>query len=101
MRGSYLVRRGETFHLRMRVPAPLVGAIGSSEKLSLYEARRRDARLKASYLAFHIRGFFAYLRRVIRSLGHTEVRRLVESWRAKMIDRDSEVRRLVETRAHA
>jgi len=98
MRGSYLVRRGETFHLRMRVPHPLVVVVGCSEiKLSLYEARKRDARLKASCLAFHIRGFFAYLRRVMQTLSHAEVRRLVESWRAKMIDRDSEVRRLVET----
>jgi integrase len=98
MRGSYLVRRGETFHLRMRVPAPLVGAIGSSEiKLSLYEARRRDARLKASYLAFHIRGFFAYLHGAMQNLSRAEVTRLVESWRTKMIARDSDVRRLVET----
>jgi len=82
----------------MRVPAPLVGAIGSSEiKLSLYEARRRNARLKASYLAFHIRGFFAYLHRAMQNLSRAEVTRLVESWRTKMIARDSEVRRLVET----
>jgi len=98
MRGSYLIRRGETFHLRMRVPAPLIDAIGSSEiKLSLYEARRRDAQLKASYLAFHIRGFFAYLHRAMQNLSRAEVTRLVESWRTKMIARDSEVRRLVET----
>ncbi len=82
----------------MRVPAPLVGAIGSSEiKLSLYEARRRPAQLKASYLAFHIRGFFAYLHGAMKNLSRTEVTRLVETWRNKMISRDSEVRRLVET----
>jgi hypothetical protein len=82
----------------MRVPAPLVGVIGSSEiKLSLYEVRRRHAQLKASYLAFHIRGFFAYLHCAMKNLSRTEVTRLVETWRSKMIARDSEVRRLVET----
>lgn len=98
MRGSYLVRRGETFHLRMRVPALLAEAIGCSElKLSLYEGRRRDAQHKASLLAFHIRGFFAYLRQAMHTLSRTEVHRLVESWRMKMITRDSELRRLIET----
>lgn len=89
MRGSYLVRRDDTFHLRMRVPATLVpatlvDAIGSSEiKLSLYEARRRDTQLKASYLAFHIRGFFAHLHRAMQNLSRAEVNRLVESWRPR------------------
>jgi integrase len=98
MRGSYLVRRGETFHLRMRVPAPLVKSIGCIElKLSLYESRHSDALLKASFLAFHIRGFFVYLRRVMHTLSRPEILRLVKSWKAKMIARDSELRRLVET----
>jgi hypothetical protein len=82
----------------MRVPAPLADVVGCSElKLSLYESRKRDARLKASFLAFHIRGFFAYLRTAMQTLSRTEVLHLVQSWRTKMINRDSELRRLVET----
>lgn len=97
MRGSYLLLRGETFHLRMRVPASLVPAIGCSElKLSLYENRKRDAQLKASFLAFHVRAFFADLRQAMKSLSRTEVIQLVDSWRRKMIDRDSLLRRQVE-----
>lgn len=82
----------------MRVPLPLVSVVGCKElKLSLHESRRQAARLKSAVLAFHIRGFFAYLQRAMRNLSRTEVLRLVENWRAKMIARDSEVRRLIET----
>lgn len=82
----------------MRVPLPLVSVVGCKElKLSLYESRRQAARLKSAVLAFHIRGFFSYLQRAMRTLSRTEVLRLVEDWRARMIARDSEVRRLVET----
>jgi hypothetical protein len=90
MRGSYLLLRGETFHIRMRVPASPVPAIGCSElKLSLYENRKRDAQLKASFLALHVRAFFADLRQALKSPSRTEVTQPVDSWRRKMIDRDS------------
>lgn len=64
MRPSYLVLRNETFHLRMRVPRPLLALVGSTElRPSLSESRRRAAALKAGYLAHEARSFFASLHR--------------------------------------
>jgi integrase len=53
--------------------------------------------LKAGYLAYQIRQFFSHVRRLMKHLPRTEIDRLVRDWKARMIERDGEVRRLIET----
>ncbi|NID14115.1 hypothetical protein HBF32_01365 [Luteibacter yeojuensis] len=72
--------------------------IGCTElRLSLFEGSQRAAILKAGYLAYQIRQFFSHVRRLMKHLPRTEIDRLVRDWKARMIDRDGEVRRLIET----
>jgi integrase len=95
---SYLLLRNETYHLRLRVPSSLTAVIGCTElRLSLFEQSRRTATLKAGFLAYQIRQFFSQLRRLMKHLPRPEIERLVSNWKAKMVDRDGEVRRLIET----
>lgn len=98
MRPSYLLLRNETYHLRLRVPLTLKEVIGCTElRLSLFEGSQRVAMLKAGYLAYQIRQFFSHVRRLMKHLPRTEIDRLVRDWKARMIERDSEVRWLIET----
>ncbi len=98
MRPSYLLLRNETYHLCLRVPLTLKEVIGCTEpRLSLFEGSQRVAMLKAGYLAYQIRQFFSHVRRLMKHFPRTEIDRLVRDWKARMIERDGEVRRLIET----
>lgn len=101
MPSSYVVRRRDAYHFRLRVPAELAHIIGSRElHSSLGHATRKAATLRASFLAFHAHAFFGKVRTLMESLTPQQIAALVTDWRQRMFTRDGEIRRLIELDLH-
>ncbi len=101
MPATYVVRRLDAYHFRLRVPAELVPAIGRRElHSSLGHSTRKAASNRASYLAFHAHAFFARLRRTMTTMTSDQIAALVADWRRRMFQRDGDIRRLIELDEH-
>jgi integrase len=101
MASSYTVRRGDTYHFRLRVPDELVAVMGRRElHSSLGHTKRKTAANRASFLAFHSHDFFRKVRGLMQTMTPEQIAVLVADWRRKMFDRDGEIRRLIELDEH-
>jgi integrase len=101
MASSYTVRRGDSYHFRLRVPAELIPFIGSRElHSSLGHTTRKAAVHRASFLAFQSHSFFRKVRRLMPAMTPDQIAQLVADWRKKMFTRDGEIRRLIELDEH-
>lgn len=82
-----LTKRGESYYLRLIVPADLRGAVGQGEIVrTLKTGQRREARSKEGYISANLNSLWKQIRRMKKTLELTQIKQIVNHWLEKQLE---------------
>ena len=96
--GEYLIRQGNSYYFRIKIPHHLRETIGKQElRKSLRDRNYREAKSVAQQLAAVTLRLFELIEERMDTLTKDDIERLLREWQRKTLKRDDDIRQQIES----